>query len=469
MTTATSSTASSNALSGLASGLDTSGIIASLMTAAKQPQVLLQQQITTAQSNVTSLQTLNTQFATLSTAIESFTGSNTLQAYTTSVSQPGAATATASSTASVGSIGFTVDALAQQQVLVTAPYTSWPSSPPAFTFTSGDGTVTSVTAASQNLDDVIAAINGSTAGMTAQKVQAGTDGSGDPVYRLQLASNQSGIAGEFTVTDATSGQDLSAQPGAAITSQAQDAQLTLWPGTAAAQTITSSSNDFTDVLPGVKITATQTSTTPVTVTVAQDLTTEAGTVGSLVSSVTTVLNTIDTGTATATQTNADGSTQVVFGPFTADSTVRGARQDLVDAMTLDVNGTSPSTIGIELDEKGNISFDSASFTAAMQKDPVGTTSLFNTIMGRVDTLAKQVSDPYTGTLTSEISNDNDAIDAMQTKSDSMTDLLNQQQSNLEQQFAYMETMMSQIQSQGSYLQSYFDAVDSSSSSSSKKS
>lgn len=471
MTLSTSGVSGTSAtqLTGLASGLDTSSIVASLMAAASQPQVLLNNQITALQSTVSALQSLNSQFASLTTmttsdVLDPTSSPLTLAAFTTSSTNSAAAMATASSAASTGSLSFSVDRLAQAQVEVTGAYSSWAGGS-AFTIATASGS-TSITAASSSMTDIAAAINNAGVGVTAQAVAAGTDSNGNQLYRLQLSSSQTGAAGAFTVTDA-SGTDLSS--GGATISSAQDAQITLWPGTSAAQSITSSSNTFSNVVSGVNVTVAATSSTPVTIGVAQDTATSATTAQSLVTAVNAILASITQGSATSTTTDSSGNTQTVLGAFTVDSTVQGSMQQLTDAMTLDLNGTSPSAVGISLNDDGTIAFDPNAFQAALQSNPQQTTALFNQIVSRVNTAATAASDPYAGSLTNEISSDNDNITSMQAKSADMTTQLQQQQTMLEQQFSYMETMMSQIQSQGSYLTQYFAALDGSSSSSSSSS
>lgn len=453
-------------LTGLSSGLDTTSLIQSLMAVAEQPKTLLDQQITAEQSTVADLQKLNSAAASLAQLTDPVTGSSTLAAFQVTSSQASVATATAGTGATPGDIGFTVDRVAARQVEVTGPLSAWPTNPPALTIVAADGTSTSVTPSSDSLDSVVQAINSAGAGVTAVKVKAGTDATGNALYRLQLSSSQTGADAAFTLLDG--GQDVLATTGGTVVSTAQDAQLTLWPGTAAAQTVTSSTDRFASLLPGVDVTVAATSSTPVTLSVGQDLGTEAQTVSTLVSSVESILSGIKQGQATTTTTDSSGNTSVTFGSYTADGTVRQLASDLTDALTLDVNGVSASSIGIELEKDGTITFDQDAFEAAMSNDPQGTTQLFGALVARVNAVATTASDPYDGTLTAEITSDNGSITAMQQKSDDMQTLLDQQQANLQQQFAYMETMMSQIQSQGSYVQSYIDALTGASGSSGSK-
>jgi flagellar hook-associated protein 2 len=460
-------------LSGLSSGLDTTSVIQALMAAASAPQTLLNKQIAGEQTTVADLQKLNSAFASLATLTDKFTGTP-LTALSASSSNSAAATVTADDTAAAGGISFTVDALASRQVMVTGPLASWPATPPALTIVSADGVSTDVTPSSNSLDSVVQAINASGAGVTAVKVAAGADASGNALYRLQLSSSQTGANAAFSVYAGTAADvaagtaaDLAtAISGTTTISSAQDAQLTLWPGTAAAQSVTSATNTFADVLPGVDVTVQGVSADPVTVSVDEDLDTEAGNAATLVNSVQSLLAGIKQGQTAATSTDSSGNTTTVFGSFTGDSTVRQAGRDLTDALTMPVNGVSPSSIGIQLDKDGNVSLDQDAFEAAMTKDPAGTSAMFGAITARINAVATQVSDPFDGTLTGEITSENQNISAMQDRSTNMQRLLDQQQQTLQNSFDYMETMMSQIQSQGSYIASYISALNGSSSSSS---
>jgi len=450
-------------LSGLSSGLDTTSVIQALMAAASAPQTLLNKQIAGEQTTVADLQKLNGAFASLATLTDASTGTR-LTAFSASSSNSAAATVTADDTAAAGGISFTVDRLASRQIMVTGPLASWPSTPPALTIVSADGVSTGITPSSDSLDSVVQAINASGAGVTAVKVAAGADASGNALYRLQLSSSQTGADAAFSVYAGTAADLATAISGTTTISSAQDAQLTLWPGTAAAQSVTSATNAFAEVLPGVDVTAQGVSTEPVTVSVDEDLDTEAGNAATLVNSVQSVLAGIKQGQSAATSTDSSGNTTTVFGSFTGDSTVRQAGRDLTDALTMPVNGVSPSSIGIQLDKNGNVSLDQDAFEAAMTKDPAGTSAMFGAITARVNAVATQVSDPFDGTLTGEITSENQNISAMQDRSTNMQRLLDQQQQTLQNSFDYMETMMSQIQSQGSYISSYISALNGSSSS-----
>ena len=84
------------AVDGLVSGLQTTSLINSLMTAESQPQVLLKAKVTSTQSTITALQGLNAQVAALATAATSAKSATSLSLFT----------ATSSSTAAPASSSF---------------------------------------------------------------------------------------------------------------------------------------------------------------------------------------------------------------------------------------------------------------------------------------------------------------------------------------------------------------------------
>jgi flagellar hook-associated protein 2 len=336
--------------------------------------------------------------------------------------------------------------------------TAWPdtsSATPSITIAVGSGstaTTKTVTAASGALDDVVSAINAAGTGVTATKVAAGTDANGVQQYRLQLRSGTTGAAGAFTVHQ---GADASGAPLPTTTvSGAQDASLTLWPGSAVAQTVTSSSNTFSDLLTGVDVTVSATTTDPATLTVSPDASKATSAAASLAAGLSALFTNLATQTAISTQSSSTGSTTATSGGvFAGDLAVRQIRTDLLAASTGPVDGTSPSTIGFNLTKDGNVTFDQAAFSAAMAKDPAGTVAMFQSIAGRVSTAADQISNQYTGTLTSRI-----------TSAKSQESQLNQQisdwdtrlaaiKANYQTQYNALETALSNLSSQASYLTS----------------
>jgi flagellar hook-associated protein 2 len=444
-------------VSGLASGLDTTGIITKLMSIEAQPQTQLKTQLSTATTFRTALQNLNSSIASIATAAQTSAASGALTAFTATSSITGI-TAVADKTAAAGSISFAVTQLAKPQVSVTDAMSTRPdtsTAKPSITIALGSGpsaTTKTVTAASNSIDDIVAAINGGGAGVTATKVAAGTDANGVQQYRLQLRSNATGAAAAFT---AYPGADASGAPLATTTvSTAQDASLTLWPGSTVAQTVTSASNTFSDLLTGVDVTVSAVTTDPATLTVAPDASKATSAAASLAAGLGALFANINTQSAVSTTSSSTGSTTgTTAGVFAGDLAVRQIKSDLLAAATGAVNGVSPSTIGFTLTKDGTVTFDQAAFSAAMAKDPAGTTAMFQTIAGRVQTSADAISNQYTGTLTSRITSAKSQESQLNDQISDWDTRLAAIKANYQTQYNALETALSNLSSQASYLTS----------------
>ncbi|MFD5276354.1 flagellar filament capping protein FliD [Pseudarthrobacter sp. NPDC058362] len=432
--------------------MDTAGIIKSLMRIEAIPQTLLKNQVSASQSMVTSLQTLNAKIASLAELSKATAKTGALDLFVATSSTDGV-TAKAGPGATAGSVDFTVDRLAQTHAGVSAAMTAWPNDPPVLTFVAADGTRTEVTAASTSLDDVVSAVNASAAaGVTAMKVATGNG-----EHRLQLTSETSGAAGSFSAyrgsiadLEAGTATDLFAETGAAVIKTGRDAQVTLWAGTGAAQAITSSSNTFTRLLPGVDVTLTSVPTAPVTVTVAGDSEQVTKKAEDLVSALNGIFAYIKSNSAV---TPAAGSAGTKAGNFTGDSTVRDANHRLLSAASQPVGGKSPSEIGITITKDGNFTFDSAKFSAALAADPALVESTLQTIAGLVEAAATISSDKYTGLITASINGRQSVVKNMQDQILKWDDRLAVREETLKRVYSGLEVQISRMNSQSAWLAS----------------
>ena len=131
---------------------------------------------------------------------------------------------------------------------------------------------------------------------------------------------------------------------------------------------------------------------------------------------------------------------------------------LLSAATGPVGSTSPSSIGITLTKEGTITFDGSAFSAAMAKDPAGTTAMFQTIAGRVATAATAASDPYSGTLTTRITSEQSQEASLTTQISDWDSRLATIKANYQTQYNALETAMSNLSSQASYLTSQLSGL-----------
>lgn len=459
----------SMAIDGLVSGLKTTDLINSLMQAEAVPQTLLKNKVTDSTNFITAMQALNSKMAALADSAAKLALPTGTDLHTVSSSST-AVTATAGAGAVDGTIDFTVDRLAQSQVMVTGPLTQWPDQPPTLTFVAADGTMKQVTASSSSLADVAAAINKAGVGVSATQVAAGLDpATGQQLYRLQLSSTKTGAAAAFTAyrgapADVTAGTatNLLSDAGAAQVRQAQDAQLTLWAGTGAAQTVTSATNTFADVLPGVTVTATAQSTTPVTLTVARDDKSISDAAKSLVGSVNDILNYISAKQAVSTSTDTAGGTVVTAGVFTGESVTRDVNQKMVDSIIAPIDGISPSTYGISITRDGAVTFDPDAFSKAMAADPDTVKAAVATIAQRVADAAKGASDTYSGSISLKIQGEQATVKSLNDQITDWDTRLSDRRSSLEKTYANLEVQLQQLQSQSSWLTGQLSSLPSAS-------
>jgi len=436
-------------LDGLASGLDTTALISSIMQVDAIPQTLLKNKSSDIQSMVSALQGLNSKVAALATQATAAAKPGALDLYSATTSSDKVVAATTAA-ATAGSIDFQVNTLAQSQVTVTNKVVGWPYT--TMTINSG-GQAYTVTPLTSSLDDVVTAVNAAGAGVTASKVSVG---GGE--FRLQFAATKSGSAGAFTISDAgTTFTDVKT---------AQDAEIALWPGTAAAQTVKSSTNTFADLLPGVSVTAKEVTGAPVTLTVARDDAGITKLASNLVDGVNGIFSLIASKSAVSSTTNTSGTTTSA-GVFAGDSTVRSVNQSILSAASLPVGTppTSPSEIGISITKTGSMEFDATKFGAALAADPAGTAAKVQEIAGRIAAAATAVSDKYDGTLTKSITGQQSEVRDLADRISDWDTRLASRKATLQRTYSGLEVALSNMKAQQSWLTSQLAGLSSGSSSS----
>lgn len=438
-------------LDGLASGLDTTALISSVMQVEAIPQTLLKYKSQDLQSMVSALQGLNSKVAALATqaAAAAKPGALDLNTATTTSDK---VTATTTAAAKAGSIDFQVTKLAQTQVTVTPKVNAvvgWPYT--TMTINSG-GQAFTIEPLTSNLDDVVKSVNAAGAGVTASKVAVGAG-----EYRLQFTATKSGEAGAFTISD----------PGTTFTDvkAAQDAEIALWPNTAVTQTVKSSTNTFADLLPGVSITAKEVTAAPVTLTVARDDAGITKLASELVSGVNGIFSYVANKTAVTSTTNTSG-TSTTAGIFAGDSAVRSVNQNILSAASLPV-GTpprSPSEIGISITKTGTMEFDEKKFSAALAADPAGTAAKVQEIATRVAAAATTASDKYDGTLTKKITGQQSEVRDLANRISDWDTRLESRKATLQRTYSGLEVALSNMQAQQSWLTAQLGGLSSGSNS-----
>jgi flagellar hook-associated protein 2 len=301
----------------------------------------------------------------------------------------------------------------------------------------GSVTAKQVSTGDGTLAAVVSAVNGANAGMTAAAVQVSPG-----VYKLQVASKTTGLSGALTFgADAFGAMET--------LTDASDAQLTIG-GTLR---VTSASNTFADVLPGVTLTATKADAAPVTLNVASDSGALADKVGKLVEAVNGVFSYVKL------QGSYNAETKDA-GPLLGDALARRVTGDLY--RELGQVGVDLRTAGLSLTKEGLLSFDRAAFTAAYEQDPAAVAAFFHDggtttdtaddgLGKRLESLAKRATDTVGGLITGAINGRKTEVSTIERQIADWDVRLARKEANLRRQFAGLETALSNLRSQSTWL------------------
>lgn len=441
----------SASISGLSSGLDTATIIEQFMQLEAVPQTRLKSRLTTEQSVVTALQSLNTRIAALATRATDLARPATWAAVAGTSTDP-KVSVTATVSAGPGSFSVRVDqtALAHRLEHVAAVGLDTAGTVPATVRLDRlDGTAPLDLATDGTLRGLVTALNdpANATGVRATTVRVGTDS-----YRLLVESSATGAAGDFTLADATGGAALL---GGTTVRAGRDAQLTLGDSIVA----TSTSNTFTDLVPGVSLTLAPDTAAGTTsaVTLAREPAALAASVKGLVDAVNAALADIDAQTARSSGTRP-------AGPLAGDSGTRALRSSLLTTV-FPGDGTSLADLGVQTDRNGKLVFDESAFRAAYAADPVSVqarmTSDGTGFVARVEDAASAASNRIDGSLTTSITGRNAAIGRLNDGIEAWDLRLELRRTALTRQFTALETALNQMNSQASWLAGQINSLSAS--------
>jgi flagellar hook-associated protein 2 len=437
--------ASNFSVDGLVSGMSTSQIVSQLMSLEAAPQQALKNKVTDAQSTVAAYQNVNMRFGALKIAADTLAKPETWQALSVS-SSSSTVSASASSAAISGSMTFNVTDTARAHGRRSDAVTGLTGAGATMATTAGlDFTINNVVPAvhvdvtDTSLSGVVTAINANkTLGITAAAVQVSPG-----QYRLQLTSAKTGEAGNFTVAGLSVADE--------VVSAGADAKILVGSGIGAYE-VTSSTNTFTGVLPGVTF----------TVSSKQDnitLSTNRNT-GSIADKMQAVVD-------AANQASAEMDKQGAFvpggksGTLAGDYTLRMLDDKLSSTVaTALADGKSLSVIGVQLDKSGKYTFDRAKFAAAYEADPVTTQTRATEFAVRISTLADKATKSGTGTLTQAVDSQTSTITDLNKRISDWDTRLAARQATLQRQFSAMEVALGKLKSQGTWLSGQISSLPS---------
>jgi flagellar hook-associated protein 2 len=442
--------AGSLALSGLASGVDTSGIVEKLMAVESQGKTRLQQQQAKSQAKESDLKAIQSRLTALKTAADALSAASTWKgAQTVDSSDPSHIGATLlGATAAAGGTTLNVTTLA---AAAQHAYDYNSAAGATISLMRGGSQVgSSVTiAAGTSIQDAAAQIN--SAGLDVSATVVNDNG----VDTLVFAAKSTGAASAFSING------LSASANTRWERTGNDSDYTVGSDPTVRH---SSTNTVDNALPGVRLTFKATTSSPVTVTVGTpglDQDTVKSKVNDYVNAYNSLIDAVNAQTTekvvlkptttaglTAGQLFGDsGLTSLVMRMRTLTATDDGtnALDSWADLGLSTGKASATSTADAKL---GKLTLDSDKLSDLLASKP----DQVKTLLGG---LTKQIGDYVDG--------QNKVIDGRVTAADndqkSLTDQmtamdaqLKMKQDRLEAQFAAMETALSQAQSQQSWLQ-----------------
>jgi flagellar hook-associated protein 2 len=433
------------------SGIDVTSTVDAILQLDAAPEVNLQNQVTSLNSQTSALQTVENDLASLQTAVQALndpTGAFSAVAVTSSNND--VVSATAANGTAAGSHTITVTGLATTSAAYSAPQDSSTSALPTGTLSIQVGTNTAVSIPVETTDNtdtltgLATYINQQNMGVSASVI---TDASG---ARLSLVSQTSGTAGILNIDDQTgSAPDYGGMGFTMVKdangNDASDASLSV-----DGIPITSGSNTVTGVIPGLTLTLSGTSSNPVTLAVQPDLTQVSTAINNFISAWNQVMNDINTqntynGTGTAP-------------PLLGDPSLDLLQSQLLNAVTSSLSGNGAAvnlqSIGIQLQQDGTISVptapqDSMSLNDALANDFSAVQNLFQStspagVSQTLNTTLTALTDPTNGPLNLDMNTINTEVTDLNSQISQFQYQLQQTQTQLTTQYSNINTTLEQL-------------------------
>ena len=373
-------------LSGLVSGIDVQSLVTSLSAAYQKPITLLQNQEQSYQTTLSAWGSVQSALSTLQSTVVQLQGVTQLNNRVANLSNSAAVSATVSADAPLASYSLSGIVLAQSQSVYSQDFASSTNTvvgTGTLQIQVGSGSVTSVSINNNNdtLTGIAAAINNAGAGVSAAVVYDGTG------YRLTLNSDNTGSSNAFTVTASGATASLSSlsyssgtgSSGMTLSQAAGNASVNV-----NGLTISSASNTVSGAIPGVTLNLLQTSGSS-TLTVGNDASSFVKSVQLFVTAFNNAMDTLNQVTA-YNPTSSSGASGTTSGALLGNAGIQGLRTQLLNLISGQAVGTTSGTsftslaaVGINLNQDGTLSLDSALLSSTLTTNYSEVASLFGQV------------------------------------------------------------------------------------------
>lgn len=470
---------------GLGSGLDIESLVTQLMAAERAPlEARLLRQETEVTGLISGMGSFSGLLGTLDTAATTLSTSSTYSTLAVSSDNEAAIAVTPISGGVAADYSVSVSNLAQSQSLVSGSFASTDtvvgtgtltiavgtpsyslSTPSEYDSFSQDGTGTDVVITSSNntLAGVVSAINDSSAGVNASIVQDGSQ------YRLMISSSDSGVAKSIRLSVAGDGDssDTDSAGLSALSFNETTANLTQSQAAADASfsvnglSLTSSSNELTQVIPGAKLVLKSQTSSPATVRLTNDVASVKGEIENFVNAYNSFVSEASALTAYDPLTGSAGALQ-------GDSLSRSILSNVRSQISSSISGMSTAysalaEIGITTASDGTLTIDSATLDSALASNFDDVKALFDgdgTAAGVADSVSSTL-DTYLGLqglINSRVSGLNEQIASIAIDRLELDRRMSLAETRYRQRFNTMDSLLAQITSTGDYLTQQLDSL-----------
>ena len=442
--------AAQSILSGVTnSQLDVNTLVSALVTgatAAQSSTIAIAQQSDNTQ--LSALGTLQSSMTNLQSSLAGLSDGSIFTQLGATMSGTGI-TATTTTGAAAGSYSVSVQQIATANQISSKAY--------AANATLGTGSLTigvgstnmtlTLTSSNNTLAGVASAINSASnnPGVTASVV-TGTDG-----QHLVLTSTQTGAANTVTVSGGAGVDTGMATANFTQVTAGQDAKLTI-SGTA----VDSASNNVTTALSGVTLSLTSASVgTTQTLSVATNTSSIVTAIGNFATAYNSWISTVKSLTSYDSTSHAAGP---LLGDAMTNSAVNGISSIMASGVVVGGTTYSLAQLGVNLNDDGTVTFSSSTLQSTLAATPSMVSNTFNGTNGIGEQLTAFISS-YTTAVTGQFAQRQSTLQAdLTTQQTALTNLSAYQAtltSQYQAEFTQLNTIMSQTQSNTTYLNQLF--------------
>ena len=451
-------------LDGLASGMNTEDIINKLVQIERKPIINMQREKIGLEESKSAWRDVNSRLDNLGSKLTQLKLSSTFNSNSTTSNNKDVATATATSDASTGEYQINVNQLAQTNRLGATTKISDNNialSDPENLGTNVEGDIgingTTITVdVDETLSSLNTKINEADAGVSSTII----DGN------LVIEGNETGAANTISLTDNANNLldnlglngDLNDINNDSVLQVAQDAKVEI----NGIKNITSSNNTFSEAVEEVTFNVSETGSA--TISVSQDTEKATSAVQEFVDQYNSVMDFVNTKLDYDPEEDKAGTLQ---GDGTLMRLQMKLRSMVTDRVTESGSYNQLTSIGVEIDREGVMSFDSSKLTESLEKAPGKVMNLFNAekeedgfdgVATRMDQYVDQLIQSNTGTIPRK-------LDFYDTRMENIDEDIADQERRLEatrqryqEQFTAMETAMAEMQQQQSWMQQQLSSL-----------